>query len=262
MDNQKTRIKSVSKALQVLDLLGKNPNGLLVKEISITLKLNLSTTYHLINTLLDAGYVNKLKDDVFMLGYQIPFLHNAFIHSMASHTLLNTYLQELSDTTQETAYLGREVDDEVVLMGIIDCPQAIKVKTLYIGYREYPHARALPKSIIAYWPDKKVKEYFKDKTFDKLTEFTPSSLEELLLELKVIRENGYCVEEEGFTKGICCIAVPVFDASKKPIAAYSVTMPSERYKQHKEEYIEKVCKIALNASRCFGYYENDAVGFK
>ncbi len=78
MEKEKTRIRSVSKALQILNLLGKNPRGLLIKEISIDLRLNLSTTYHLINTLLDYGYVIKTKDDVYSVGYQIPFLNNAF----------------------------------------------------------------------------------------------------------------------------------------------------------------------------------------
>jgi DNA-binding IclR family transcriptional regulator len=255
MNSQKTRIKSVSKAIQILDLLGKNPGGLSVKEICIELNLNLSTTYHLINTLLDHGYVSKSKDDIFMLGYQIPFLHNAFLQSMAPHSILNMHLQELSNITQETAYLGKEVNNEIVIVGMIECPQAIKVKALYIGYKDYTHARALPKSIMAFWPDAMVKGYFKERDFEKITRYTPSSLDELMAKLSEIKQCGYCVEEQEFSEGICCIAVPVFDASKKPIAAYSVTMPYDRYKYHKEEYIEKVCMVSKKASQHLGYYE-------
>jgi IclR family transcriptional regulator, KDG regulon repressor len=255
MKKPKTKIKSVSKALNILDLLGKNPNGMTIKEISIELKLNLSSTYHLINTLLDHGYVNKTKDDLYLLGYRIPFLNNAFLHSVAPDIVLNNYLRELSDITLETAYLGKEQDNEVVIQSIIDCPQAIKVKTLYIGYKDYPYARALPKAIMAFWPDSKIKEYFKGKTFEKLTESTPSNLEELMLDLYEIRKRGYSLDEQGFKKGICCIAAPVFDANKKPIAAYSVSMPYERYINDRDKFVEKVCMIAKKASQYLGYCE-------
>ncbi|WP_044747471.1 IclR family transcriptional regulator [Bacillus alveayuensis] len=252
---EKTRIKSVSKAIQILEILAKNPKGLLIKEISIELKINLSTTYHLINTLLDYRYVNKLEDDVYILGYQIPFLHNAFLQSQTSHSILNTHLQELSNVTQETVYLGQEVNGEIILTGIIECPQAIKVNALYIGYKDYTYARALPKSIMAFWSDEKIKEYFKGKTFEKITESTPSSLDELMDELIEVKKRGYCLDEQGFTRGICCIAFPVFDAFKNPIASYSIAMPYERYKQHKEEYIKKVSIVAKKASKYFGHYE-------
>jgi IclR family transcriptional regulator, KDG regulon repressor len=254
MNSEKTRIKSVTKAIQILDLLGRNPEGLLIKEISIELKLNLSTTYHIINTLLDYGYVNKSKDDIYKLGYQIPFLHNAFLQSVTPNTVLTNQLQELSDVTQETAYLGREFNDEVVLVGIIECPQAIRVKALHIGYKDYPYARALPKSLMAFWPETKVREFFKGKTFERLSESTPKNLGELMDELNEIRERGYCIEEQGFTKEICCVAAPVFDASKQPIASYSVSMPYERYKRYKKEYIEKVCMVSNQASQLLGYY--------
>ncbi|SFJ30390.1 IclR family transcriptional regulator [Thermoflavimicrobium dichotomicum] len=255
MKKSKTTIKSVSKALQILELLGKHPNGLMIKEISILLKLNLSTTYHLINTMLEHGYVNKTKDDVYLLGYQIPFLNNAFLQSMAPDTMLNHCLEELSEITLETAYLGKERDGEVIIHNIIEGPQAIKVKALYIGYRDYPHARALPKAIIAFWSDSKIENYFKGKKFEKLTESTPSNLDELMKELYEIRKLGYSIDEQAFTKGICCIAAPVFDASKKPVAAYSVSVPYDRYNNNRDEYVEKVCMIAKKASRYLGCSE-------
>ncbi|GGG13607.1 IclR family transcriptional regulator [Paenibacillus abyssi] len=253
MDKNKTTIKSVLKALQILDLLGQHPNGLLVKEISIELKLNISTTYHLINTMLELGYVNKTKEDMYTLGYRIPYLNNAFLQSMAPDTILNQFLQELSNITLETAYLGMVQDNDVILQRIIDCPQAIKVKTLYIGYKDYPYARALPKSIMAFWPESQIHQYFAGQTFERLTESTPANIEELMVELHQIREHGYSIDEQGFTKGICCIAAPVFDASKVPVSAYSVTMPYERYRENRDDYLEKVCTTAKKASQYLGY---------
>ncbi|GIM44971.1 IclR family transcriptional regulator [Collibacillus ludicampi] len=255
MQKSGTKIKSVMKALKILDLLGKNPNGLLIKDISIELKINLSTTYHLINTMLDLGYVMKTKDDIYLLGYRIPFLNNAYLQSLAPDTMLNNFLRELSDITLETAYLGKEHNNEVIIQNIIECPQAIKVNKLYIGYKDYPYARALPKAIIAFWPDSKIEQYFMGKTFEKLTESTPSNLDELMLDLYEIRKRGYSLDEEGFKKGICCIAAPVFDANKEPVAAYSVSLPHERYYKNRDKYVEKVCEIAKKASRYFGNSE-------
>ena len=44
-------IQSVTRALHILEILTKHPEGLSVKEIANKVGLNVSTTHHLVNTL-------------------------------------------------------------------------------------------------------------------------------------------------------------------------------------------------------------------
>ena len=55
------RIQSVSRALRILDTLTRHPQGAGVVDIAKQLGLNVSTTHHLVNTLVDADYVIQLQ---------------------------------------------------------------------------------------------------------------------------------------------------------------------------------------------------------
>ena len=71
-------IGSVQRALRILELLAKHPAGLNAKQIHQKLRLNLSTCYHLLNTLLVADYVVKDPDSLqFRLSGKIGYtVHN------------------------------------------------------------------------------------------------------------------------------------------------------------------------------------------
>lgn len=55
-------ITSLRRGLLILELLAGEPEGLLAKTVNFRTGLNLSTCYHLLNTLVAAGYVVKLPD--------------------------------------------------------------------------------------------------------------------------------------------------------------------------------------------------------
>ena len=77
-------VYSVQRALSVLNLLAEHPQGLSAREISAKLRLNISTCYHVLNTLLASGYLDRHPhSQVYLLGPQIPFLNNAFVQSLA-----------------------------------------------------------------------------------------------------------------------------------------------------------------------------------
>lgn len=52
-------LQSVQRALRVLNLIAEHPEGLSARQISYALSLNISTCYHILNTLLVAGYLDR-----------------------------------------------------------------------------------------------------------------------------------------------------------------------------------------------------------
>ncbi|MFB4162283.1 IclR family transcriptional regulator [Alteribacillus sp. JSM 102045] len=250
---EKTKINSVTNALMILDILGRNSKGMLIKELSIELKFNLSTTYHLVNTLIESDYIQKVNNERYILGSKIPFLNNSFLQSIGPTYNLSSYLEILSQRTGETAYLGIEHNSQVLIQDIFESPQAVRVRSLHLGYNEHPHARALPKSIMAFWPEEKVIQFFEGRDMEKLTENTPNNIDQLLMELKDIRRDGYSLDEESFIPGISCVAAPVFGAQGKVAASLCVTVPSERYRNKSDVLIDSVCTIAEEASKSLGF---------
>ena len=77
-------LNTVQRALHVLNLVAEHPAGLSAREISRALHINISTCYHILNTLVAADYLDRDQHTLcYMLGPQIPFLNNAFVQGLA-----------------------------------------------------------------------------------------------------------------------------------------------------------------------------------
>jgi DNA-binding IclR family transcriptional regulator len=77
-DEKGAVLQTVQRALRVLSLIAEHPQGLTVRQISKALELNTSTCYHLLNTLVVNGYLDRLPhQQIYLLDPQIPFLNNS-----------------------------------------------------------------------------------------------------------------------------------------------------------------------------------------
>jgi DNA-binding IclR family transcriptional regulator len=166
---------------------------------------------------------------------------------------LSQVLAELHEVTKETCYLGTEQNGEIVISEIKESRQALKVSALYVGYKDDAHARATTKIMMAYWPEAKARDYFAGRQLKKLTPSTLTDIDEICAELVQSRKQGYCLDEEAFVKGVCCISAPVFDVRGSAIACFSVSMPAEHYWSRRKEMIQTVCSAAERASRLLGF---------
>jgi DNA-binding IclR family transcriptional regulator len=252
IENQptQTRIGSVRKALQVLDFIANNIDGYEVKEISYGNKLNLSTCYHILNTLQDEEYLTKRADGKYTLGPKIPRLFNAF-NKTATPVL--EVLNDLQKDTEETAYLVGVKENKIIVQSAIESMQSLRVSPLYIGYSENHHASATSKSIIAFWGETEIIDFFRDYVFNPLTVKTAIDFEQIWEQLKYTQVQGFALEEEEFALGICGIAAPIFGPMGRPIGAFGLSIPKERYLNMKSFLIEKVVTSALKVSRMTGY---------
>src|SRR4030095_11057010 len=98
-------IQSVTRAIYILEILTKHPEGLSVKEIANKVGLNVSTTHHLVNTLEAENYVSWLGNSTWGLGLAIPRLYSAFLQAFQPDARLLEVLSILAKTTCETTYM-------------------------------------------------------------------------------------------------------------------------------------------------------------
>ena len=64
--------------------------------------------------------------------------------------------------------------------------------------------------------------------FERFTHRTIATAEALRAEIEKTRRRGYAVDDEELEEGLRCIAVPVLDAQRQPVAAVSISGPSFR----------------------------------
>ncbi len=64
--------------------------------------------------------------------------------------------------------------------------------------------------------------------FERFTNRTIATPEALRVEMEKTHRRGYAVDDEELEEGLRCIAVPLLDAQRLPVAAVSISGPSFR----------------------------------
>jgi DNA-binding IclR family transcriptional regulator len=264
-------LHSVQRALGVLNLIAEHPQGLSAREISSRLCMNISTCYHILNTLLASGYLDRHPhSQAYLLGPQIPFLNNAFVQSLAkqedvtvpgagddllttaftSTTLINRIrpiLYRLTEQTQEPSYMACWRYGEIVLQAIVEAPQAAKITKLYVGYRGQAHSHALGKVLLAYSDPAFVNTYLDSHP---LTAFGPNTIVQrsrFIDELNDIVRQGYAIDREEFLPDTCCIAAPIFAPQGHVVAALAISFTTDSLAKRSDWLVAQVTRAANHA---------------
>lgn len=243
-------IHSLWRGMQLLELLSVAPEGLLAKSISRQSGFNPSTCYHLLNTLVAAGYVAKDPETQrFALTGKIVYPQRTSFGNAWVVPHLQPHLQTLRDLTRETAYLSLRQDSEIVVSAILESPQALRVTLLHIGYDRGNHGSALGKAILAYMDSQDTAAYLERHGMPALTLHTITEADKFKNELNAIRARGYSVDVEEFAPDVCCIGVPIFNITGQVIGSVAISLPATRYVSGQALLVEPVLSAARAATR-------------
>jgi DNA-binding IclR family transcriptional regulator len=242
-----THLNSLMRGLEVLEAIAQ-AGGMQVKEIAHQLRINLSTCYHTLNTLEEAGYLVKQRDGTYVLGSKIPYLNNLFRQSIVPQQILWEGLQRLADLSGETVYLGSERNNAIEIQWVIESPKMVRVPDIYVGCNDYPHARLLPKAIMAFWPERKLDRFYQGYDFVPFTARTPLNLEQLKIQLEETRLRGYCYDDQEMYPGVCCLAAPIFQPDGNVASAYGIAVPHDRFAASKDYLIQILLEVSREVS--------------
>lgn len=247
-------VKSVIKALDIMELL--NCEGELgISEMADKLKWDKSTVYRLVATLREKGYVTQNPaSQKYSNSMKLFEMGNSVVERLGFRRKCQPYLEELAVLTKETVNLAIQDGKEIIYIDKIESRATIKVD-LGIGKRLPMYCTGLGKAILACLPEEEVETLLREETFHAHTPNTVTSLEELKLQLSQIRHQGYSLDNEEYVLGLKCVASPIWNYQKKPVAAISVAIPEYRYENGTEhiDYIRAVTDIAAKISRELGF---------
>jgi len=222
-------LQSVQRACRILRQFAVEERPLTPRELSDALGLNLSTTYHLLNTLEAEGFVERDELRRLWLGSAIGELGQAFEARVAADPAFMRQLDRLNRDTGETSYLGVWNGEEVVSVALREGRGPVAVRGIHIGFRTHTYARALGRALLAYQGAQVIEAYLERTALESLTEYTTTDAEDLRMALARVRATGVAVEQEEFTLGVCCLAAPIFDPEGSAVAALSVSVPKARF---------------------------------
>ena len=228
------RIQSIERAAAVLELFQNHVTELGLKEIAERTELNKSTTFGIVNSLMELGYLMQNRENQkYSLGPKILTLASALRMNNIIMRITHPYLEELAGRYQETVHSAIDAGNaSVIYLDKVESDSSIIINTK-MGVKNYMHCTGVGKCLLAYKTEQEC---------DRILHFpltartynTRIAREPLYEELRRIRECGYAMDNEEIEIGLSCIAVPVFQAPQTPGFAISVSGASSRIMEKME----------------------------
>ncbi|MBL6765645.1 MAG: IclR family transcriptional regulator, partial [Verrucomicrobiae bacterium] len=113
-----------------------------------------------------------------------------------------------------------------------------------VGMRVPLYSCAPGKAILAHWGEARLKEWFRGRSLKRFTETTLSRRKDLEAELDGILARGFATDRAEGIEGIHCVAAPVFDEYRQPLAAVTVMAPIARFPEDRFEELGVLCRAA------------------
>ncbi|HEX6873550.1 MAG TPA: helix-turn-helix domain-containing protein [Micromonosporaceae bacterium] len=202
-------IRSVSRALRVLEAVGQTPRGLTVKQIARRCELTTATTYHLIRTLAYEGYVARREDGTYVVGLEIADRFRELVAAFRGPASVGDAMRRAVSGTGYSHYLGTFLGGQVVLASVAEGPQSPHTEDLVPGFDEGAHATALGKALLATLNHDQRLRYLKETGMRGYTGATFTQPEALEADLMAGERRGMQVEVSQFRPGLACAAVTV-----------------------------------------------------
>ncbi len=239
---QGTRIQSVARGCKLLMWLAERGCGATAKEIAFANQLALATTYHILNTLVDAGLLAKDAQRRYVLGGGTATLVQAYLRGDAVPDALLSSLRELAARTQAAAYLADWGEHEMRVLASVEGAELLRVADVASGPVSDGHARANGKLLLAYSGPELRDAYLASHPPRRLTEATRCDFDALDRELARIREQGFAYDGDEFADGVSCVAAPLLREGRI-VAAFGVSVPTERFARTREELTATVLEV-------------------
>ncbi len=226
------QIKSLAKALTVLEFLGDFPNGVSLQKISEGTGFNKSSIHRILATFEASGYVAQLSSGKeYRLTMKLVRLGHTAINSDVTG-IVKPYLSQLRDEVNETVnFLSFDADHIIFKDKFEPADASFRTRT-YVGLHSPMYCSAAGKCYLAYCSDSVREAYWQRNasTMVALTENTILDKARFFDILDEIKERGYALDDEENEAGISCVSVPVFDKNKAPVYAVSISSLTPRMK--------------------------------
>ncbi len=263
MDNQtavkpNNLVQTIERASSILDILAQSSSGVSIRVLSESLDLPKGTVHRLLSSLSYFGYVRQdAKTRDYFLGFKLVELGNLMLGQLDLRKQAEPFLRDLAERTRETVHLVVLDRKEIVYIDKVETDNqkgSLRMASR-IGLRNPVHSCAVGKVLLADFSEGALNSFLKDYRFFKRTENTITEPAAFKEHLKLVRKQGYAIDEEENEIGIRCISAPVFSESGAAVAAISISGPAFQVtkKLIHETLKKEVISTAMQISQSLGY---------
>ena len=247
-------VKSASRVMQILDLVGKSKKGLKHLDIAAGLGIPKGSLSLLLSDLVEGEFLTLDRTTKrFQIGPQILVLAGRYLADRDIVTTSQPFIRDLINATNESCGIGIRKGNEVLIVWRENSDEPLKWD-LKIGDQYPMHASAFGKAILAHLQKEDLEHFFSTAKLIPMNEKTITDEQTLRRELEGIYNGDIAYSREENFIGIISMGVPIFDNSGKVTASISIPIPRMRFTAEKENLVGRKLKQAgVMLSRELGY---------
>jgi IclR family transcriptional regulator, KDG regulon repressor len=204
-------IQSLARAFGILEVVARNRDGINLADLSKAVGLHTSTTFHLVKTMVQLGYVSQMRDSKrYRIGSRLFTLAAGALEESSLLALATPVLETLTQETGEAAHFAIRSGNEIVVIARTSGSGLLQVVDRSGGQRP-AHATALGKVLLAALNDSQVREFLRAQPLRRFTAKTIVERDALFHELEEVRRKGIAYDDGEYDAEIRCVAAPVYD---------------------------------------------------
>ncbi|GAA1777454.1 IclR family transcriptional regulator [Streptomonospora arabica] len=242
---------SLRRALAIVEFVRTLPaagGGATLTQLAEAVGINKSSVLRLATPLQEAGLLHRdSATGRFRLGPGALALWQAYLDQLDLRSVASDHLRGLMRRTGHTCHLVLPDGHDVVYADKVENATTVRMASR-IGARMPAYCTAVGKAILAHSPADLVADVLAGG-LDPVTEHTITDPALFHEELRRVRGRGYAIDDRENEPEVRCVAAPVFDHNRDPIAAISVSalvsrLPPARVRELGPQVAEVAARVS------------------
>jgi DNA-binding IclR family transcriptional regulator len=228
MDQQTPKVKSADRVLDIFELFTGEKDSYNLTEISKGLNMPSSSTYLILQNMLNRGYLEMDRSGKqFRIGYKLFSIRSGYMRNASLTGEFNQIAEKIIDDLNETVSLSIRADNQLLYIGEKVSTHSLRFNPS-MGNTLPLHATASGKILLSDLTMDELRALYPSEQLEKVTSKTISTFSDLLKELEKVRKQGFGYNMGETVDGVHCVGGSVKDAEGKAVASISISIPVVR----------------------------------
>ena len=215
-------LKTVEKAITILELFTREHPWMGVTEIATRLDLHKGTVHLILNTLRRSGYIIFNADTrKYGLGFKLRDLAERVSYRHDLRDLCLPRMVALAGDSEEDVSLGIPINSNWVIIAVAHGTQFVR-QDIRLGRTLPLYCGAGGRCILAFMQAEQIERILQEAPPVPHTEHTITDKTELAANLAEIRQNRYAVGSEEYYRDVAAVSFPLFDRQQAILGACTI----------------------------------------
>jgi IclR family pca regulon transcriptional regulator len=247
-DRLRNTVQSLAKGFRILEVFSAEKEEMTLSEIALRSGLDPGTTFRMLNTLVDLGYLAKVPDSRrFSLTLKVLDLGFHAIAHKDLRDIVRPVLRTLVNDTSEAASFAVLNGAEALYIERVRAGIARLGVDIRIGTTVPAHQTIIGHTMLAFLPPADLARLSKTPSRQTISALGKIGWNDIKPSLASIRRKGYALRDSTLSEGLRILGVPVLDPDGLAVGAISIAAPAARVSA--EEFRKYALKSAQTAAR-------------